>query len=68
MHLGHEVVVDGDAAFRVEIVNVLLERRKAQLVPVFEVTIVFSMLLDSIIGKVHESVVDILKVDAKLGR
>ena len=66
MHLWHEVVVDGDAAFRVEVVNVLLECREAQLVPVFEVTIIFSMLLDSIIGKVHESVVDILQVDPEL--
>ena len=68
MHLRHEVVVDGDAAVRVEVVNVLLECRKAQLVTVFEVTIIFSMLLDSIIGKVHESVVDILQVDPELRR
>ena len=65
MHLRHQMIKNRYAAFRVEFVNILLECSEAQLVTVFKVTVVFCMLLDSIISKVHKSIIYILKVNAE---
>ena len=66
MHLGHELVIDGDATFGVELVDVLLEGREAQLITVLKVTVILGMLLHRIVGQVHKSIVDVLQVDAEL--
>ena len=65
MHLWHQVVVNADPAFRVEFINVGLEARKADLITILEISIVFGMFLDSIIGQVNERIVNVLKVDSE---
>ena len=66
MHLWNQVLVDINTTFRVVHLNIVLEGLKAQLVAIFEVTIVFSMLLHCIICQVHKCVVYILKINAEL--
>ena len=46
--------------------DIILKGLKAQLVAIFEVTIVFGMLLHGIICQVYECVVYILKINTEL--
>ena len=66
MHLWHQVVEDAHPALWVVLIDVVLEGAEAQLVSIFEVTIVFSMLLDCIVRQMHEGIVYILEVDTEL--
>ena len=68
MHLGHQVIVNGDFCLGVVLVNVVLEGREAQLVAVFKVSVVLGVLLNGVVGQVHESIVYVLEVNTKLGR
>ena len=56
--------IDAHPTLRVVLINVVLEGREAQLVPVFEVAIVCCVLLHGVVGQVDESVVYVLQVDA----
>ena len=68
MHLRNQVFVDINTTFRVMNLNIVLKGLKAQLVAIFEVTIVLSMLLHCIICQVNKCVVNILKVNTELCR
>lgn len=60
------MLVDINTTFRVVHLNIILEGLKAQLVAIFEVAIVFSVLLHCIICQVHKCVVYIFKINAEL--
>ena len=66
MHLWNQVLVNINTTFRVMFLDIILKGLKAQLVAIFEVTIVFSMLLHCIICQVNKCVVNILKVNTEL--
>ena len=57
--------IDARSTFRIVLIDVVLKLREAQLISVFEVTVIGGMLLNSIIRQVHKSIVDVLKVDAE---
>ena len=64
MHLWNEVIVDTDTAFWIMLIDVVLELLEAQLIPIFEVAVVFCMLLDCVICQMHEGIVNVLEIDA----
>ena len=66
MHLRNQVFVDINTTFRVMNLNIVLKGLKAQLVAIFKVTIVLSMLSHCIICQVNKCVVNILKVNTEL--
>ena len=66
MHLWNQVLVNINTTFRVMFLDIILKGLKAQLVAIFEVTIVFGMLLHGIICQVYECVVYILKINTEL--
>ena len=57
--------IDACSTFRIVLVDVVLKLREAQLISIFEVTVIGSMLLNGIIRQVHESIVDVLEVNAE---
>ena len=65
MHLRHKMAINTRSTFRIVLVDVVLKLREAQLISIFEVTVIGSMLLNGIIRQVHESIVDVLKVYAE---
>ena len=67
MHLGHKMAINARSTFRIVLVDIILKLREAQLISVFEVTVIGGMLLHSIIRQVNESIVDVLEIDAEFG-
>ena len=65
MHLRHKMAINTRSTFRIVLIDVVLKLREAQLISVFEVTVIGGMLLNSIIRQVHESIVDVLEVNAE---
>ena len=57
--------IDARSTFRIVLVDVVLKLREAQLISVFKVTVIGGMLLNGIIRQVHESIVDVLEVNAE---
>ena len=68
MHLWNQVLVYINTTISVMYINIVLESLKAQLIAVFKVTIILSMLLNCIICQVYKCVVYILKINTKLCR
>ena len=66
MHLWNQVVVDIDIALCIVLINVVLELGETQHIAVLVVSIILSMLLNSVVCQVNESIIDVLQVYAKL--
>ena len=61
------MAINARSTFRIVLVDIILKLREAQLISVFEVTVIGGMLLHSIIRQVNESIVDVLEIDAEFG-
>lgn len=66
MHLRYQVVVDIDIAVCIVLINVVLELGETQHIAVLVVSIILSMLLNSVVCQVNESIIDVLQVYAEL--
>lgn len=60
------MVVDIDIALCIVLINVVLELGETQHIAVLVVSIILSMLLNSVVCQVNESIIDVLQVYAKL--
>ena len=60
------MLVDINTTLGVVNLDIVLKGLKAQLVTIFEVSVVLCMFLHRIIGQVYECVIYILKVNAEL--
>lgn len=68
MHLRHKVPIHGHAILSIVGIDVLLELREGQLIAIFEVAVVFRVLLHRVVRQMNESIVDILQIDAEFCR
>ena len=60
------MVVDIDIAVCIVLINVVLELGETQHIAVLVVSIILSMLLNSIVCQMNESIIDVLQVYAEL--
>lgn len=60
------MVVDIDIAVCIVLINVVLELGETQHIAVLVVSIILSMLLNSVVCQVNESIIDVLQVYAEL--
>jgi len=65
VHLRHQVIVYTHATFWVVLIDILLELWERKHVSVLVVSVIFSMLLNSIVCQVDKCIVDVLQVDSK---
>ena len=68
VHLWNQVLEHAHTTLRVVLINIVLEHREAQHISIFEVAIILCMLLHCIVREVHESIVNVLEVDAEFRR
>lgn len=62
------MLVDIKVLFRVELIDDCLEPRERELVAIFKVTVVLTVLLDCVVSQVHKGVVYVGYIDRKLRR
>lgn len=66
LHLGDEILFNGDVCGLIVFVDVLLETVEWKLVAILELTVGSTVLLDGVVSQVDESIIDVFQIDSKL--